>query len=179
MLIVVLPGAASWPTAAPSCLTTRPRPATSWTPTWRRRGSCSSPRTPTRGPPTSRGCVCGPPPARWPLPLHCCLSSVPSTPSLSPLQRAWVFERAVGYLVEGHDDRVIAGVASRRECEELCLLGTGQFRTQWCLLNSGVFTLCLISMQWGRLARYIEFCWRSILNLILKSILQYLIFEFS
>ena len=66
-LIVVLPGAASWPTAAPSCLTTRPRPATSWTPTWRRRGSCSSPRTPTRGPPTSRGCVCGPPPARWPL----------------------------------------------------------------------------------------------------------------
>ena len=60
---------------------------------------------------------------------HCCLSSVPSTPSLSPLQRAWVFERAVGYLVEGHDDRVIAGVASRRECEELCLLGTGQFRT--------------------------------------------------
>ena len=68
-LIVVLPGAASWPTAAPSCLTTRPRPATSWTPTWRRRGSCSSPRTPTRGPPTSRGCVCGPPPARWPLPL--------------------------------------------------------------------------------------------------------------
>ena len=46
-----------------------------------------------------------------------------------PLQRAWVFERAVGYLVEGHDDRVIAGVASRRECEELCLLGTGQFRT--------------------------------------------------
>ena len=86
------------------------------------------------------------------------LYPLPSPPSLSPLQRAWVFERAVGYLVEGHDDRVIAGVASRRECEELCLLGTGQFRTQWCLLNSGVFTLCLISMQWGRLARYIEVC---------------------
>ena len=56
--------------------------------------------------------------------------------TMSPVQRAWVFERAVGYLVEGHDDRVIAGVASRRECEELCLLGTGHFWAEWSLLKS-------------------------------------------
>jgi len=39
-------------------------------------------------------------------------------------EKAWIYERAVGYLIEGYDDRVIAGVTSRQECEELCLIET-------------------------------------------------------
>ena len=39
-------------------------------------------------------------------------------------EKAWIFERSIGYLLEGYDDRVIAGVTSRRECEELCLIET-------------------------------------------------------
>ena len=39
-------------------------------------------------------------------------------------EKAWIFERSVGYVLEGHDDRVIAGVTTRRECEELCLIET-------------------------------------------------------
>ena len=37
-------------------------------------------------------------------------------------EKAWIYERSVGYLLEGHDDRVVAGVLSRASCEELCLL---------------------------------------------------------
>ena len=37
-------------------------------------------------------------------------------------EKAWIYERTVGYLLEGEDDRVIAGVVSRTQCEELCLL---------------------------------------------------------
>ena len=37
-------------------------------------------------------------------------------------EKAWIYERTVGYLLEGEDDRVIAGVESRTGCEELCLL---------------------------------------------------------
>ena len=39
-------------------------------------------------------------------------------------EKAWIYERSVGYLLEGYDDRVIAEVNSRRECEELCLIET-------------------------------------------------------
>ena len=39
-------------------------------------------------------------------------------------EKAWIYERAVGYLIEGYDDRVISGVTSRQECEELCLIET-------------------------------------------------------
>ena len=37
-------------------------------------------------------------------------------------EKAWIYERSVGFLLEGYDDRVIAGVSSRLQCEELCLL---------------------------------------------------------
>ena len=37
-------------------------------------------------------------------------------------EKAWIYERTVGYLLEGEDDRVIAGVVSRTQCQELCLL---------------------------------------------------------
>jgi hypothetical protein len=39
-------------------------------------------------------------------------------------ERAWIYERALGYMLEGHDDRVIGEVTSRTACEELCLLET-------------------------------------------------------
>ena len=39
-------------------------------------------------------------------------------------ERAWIFERAVGYMLEGHDHRVVGEVASRTACMELCLLET-------------------------------------------------------
>ena len=39
-------------------------------------------------------------------------------------EKAWIFERAVGYLLQGYDDRVTSGVASRLDCMELCLIET-------------------------------------------------------
>ena len=38
-------------------------------------------------------------------------------------EKAWVYERVGGFLLEGHDDRVVQGVQSRRACQVLpCLL---------------------------------------------------------
>merc|ERR1719431_885922 len=39
-------------------------------------------------------------------------------------ERAWIYERVVGYLLEGYDDRVVGAVTSRRACQELCLVET-------------------------------------------------------
>ena len=39
--------------------------------------------------------------------------------------KAWSFERVIGMQLEGYDDRVIANVPSRRDCEELCLRERG------------------------------------------------------
>ena len=39
--------------------------------------------------------------------------------------KAWSFERVVGMRLEGYDERVIANVPSRRDCEELCLRERG------------------------------------------------------
>lgn len=38
--------------------------------------------------------------------------------------KAWIYERVVGYVIEGYDDRVIGQVTSRKSCEELCLQHT-------------------------------------------------------
>ena len=39
--------------------------------------------------------------------------------------KAWSFERVIGMRLDGYDDRVIANVPSRRDCEELCLRERG------------------------------------------------------
>jgi len=39
-------------------------------------------------------------------------------------EKAWIFERAVGYLLQGYDDRIIQGVVGRIDCQELCLIET-------------------------------------------------------
>ena len=39
-------------------------------------------------------------------------------------EKAWIFERSVGFLLQGYDDRVVEGVAGRLDCEELCLIET-------------------------------------------------------
>lgn len=38
--------------------------------------------------------------------------------------KAWAFERTPGMHLKGHEQRVIATVPNRRDCEELCLMET-------------------------------------------------------
>ena len=49
---------------------------------------------------------------------------IPSPFSVPACERAWIYERVVGYVLEGYDDRVIGQVSSRRSCQELCLQQT-------------------------------------------------------
>lgn len=35
--------------------------------------------------------------------------------------RAWYFERVIGYQIQGHDDRIVEDITSRLKCQELCL----------------------------------------------------------
>ncbi|XP_023343636.1 uncharacterized protein LOC111713076 isoform X2 [Eurytemora carolleeae] len=39
-------------------------------------------------------------------------------------EKAWIFERAMGYELDGYDDRVVNQVGTRQQCQELCLLET-------------------------------------------------------
>eukprot|EP00090_Calanus_glacialis_P030486 TRINITY_DN4919_c0_g1_i1.p1 TRINITY_DN4919_c0_g1~~TRINITY_DN4919_c0_g1_i1.p1 ORF type:complete len:724 (-),score=176.09 TRINITY_DN4919_c0_g1_i1:269-2440(-) len=39
-------------------------------------------------------------------------------------ERAWIYERVVGYVLEGYDDRVVGQVTSRKSCQEMCLQET-------------------------------------------------------
>ena len=39
-------------------------------------------------------------------------------------EKAWIYARLVGYVVEGYDDRVVTDVNSRKSCQELCLIET-------------------------------------------------------
>uniref|UniRef100_T1J1D8 Apple domain-containing protein n=1 Tax=Strigamia maritima TaxID=126957 RepID=T1J1D8_STRMM len=46
-----------------------------------------------------------------------CLTEIPSYCN----ERAWIFDRVPGSLLEGFDDKILHGILSRSECEDACL----------------------------------------------------------
>lgn len=64
--------------------------------------------------------------------------------STAPCEKAWTFERVMGKELNGFDNRVLSGVASRLRCQELCLKersfvcrsGEYDYALQQCRLSS-------------------------------------------